>query len=67
MLKILLLLILFFKLSSSLLYNNSYLNDNNTNKARKLLFYVPTLSFSHVAFNQKIAKLLADNGLDVVS
>uniref|UniRef100_A0A0N5B8G0 glucuronosyltransferase n=1 Tax=Strongyloides papillosus TaxID=174720 RepID=A0A0N5B8G0_STREA len=60
------LIILFFNLSTSLLHNNSHLKCNNTKaKNKKILFYVPTLSFSHVAFNQKIAKSLADNGLDV--
>jgi hypothetical protein len=35
-------------------------------KPKKALFYVPTLSFSHVAFNIKLAELLASNGYDVV-
>lgn len=36
-------------------------------QASKALFYVPTLSFSHVAFNIRLAELLAQNGYDVVS
>jgi hypothetical protein len=32
----------------------------------KALFYVPTLSFSHVAFNIRLAELLAKNGYEVV-
>uniref|UniRef100_A0A0K0EFG3 glucuronosyltransferase n=1 Tax=Strongyloides stercoralis TaxID=6248 RepID=A0A0K0EFG3_STRER len=59
---LLILIILFSNISTSLSYNNTYLNNK---KVRKILFYVPTLSFSHVAFNQKIAELLANNGLDV--
>jgi len=33
----------------------------------KVLFYVPNLSYSHVAFNGKVADLLASRGYDVVS
>lgn len=32
----------------------------------KALFYVPNLSYSHVAFNARIADLLAQNGHNVV-
>lgn len=35
--------------------------------AAKALFFVPNLSYSHVAFNTKLADTLVENGYDVVS
>lgn len=42
--------------------NYRQLDANN-----KALFYVPTLSFSHAAFNIRLAELLARNGYEVAS
>uniref|UniRef100_A0AC35TSD9 UDP-glucuronosyltransferase n=1 Tax=Rhabditophanes sp. KR3021 TaxID=114890 RepID=A0AC35TSD9_9BILA len=53
----------------SLFVNNVYSIDTliGDRLGKKVLFYVPTLSFSHVAFNQRIAKSLIDKGFRVTT